>query len=677
VSVCEEVYQENNSPAGTGNVFEMAPGTCQTGGEFNSAWYVFTVQENGILNFTLQPNDNGDDYDWSLFEITDGGCAGINSGDSPEVSCNSYGETFGTQGPTGISSAQGGSGSSNGPGNSFGPPFNGDLNVTAGNVYALVVMNYSSTLNGYSLDFDGSTASIFDATPPEITAVDPGCDQSTLTVQLSENVPADLLTTGNISFETSNGTVNPVDVNYDSSPTSSFDIVMPAGFDYAGPITLVFNDPPADYCGNTLTASYDFSIDGPLDFTVTTTPACNGNNGGVEVVASGLGTACYYFSIDGVSQTAALCASVTNALLDAGTHVLVISADSSACTTNTTFAIEDVVVSIDLGESLNLCDLQTSLSPTYTGDDLIWNVDPAVSISGNGPFVFSVDDAGTFTIGATVSTNDCEAQDFVQITFNYPPEISISTNEASCYDNCDGSVTLDAVGYSSVIIEVAGLNYADNPITINNLCRGEYAAEITFAPGCTGSYVFEINSPDFLEANFTAEPWVTSTEHTTFDFTNLSAGATSFSWEMPDFPEMIESTENWSVTLPGIVGKYEVILTVENEAGCEAQKTSNIEIRDELQVFVPNAFTPNGDGINDVFYVSGTDIDPNHFELVIYNRWGAVVFYSTDPKAVWMGEFNADSAFYSPIEIYNYRISAVAQTTISSQIIKGNVVLIR
>jgi gliding motility-associated-like protein len=336
-----------------------------------------------------------------------------------------------------------------------------------------------------------------------------------------------------------------------------------------------------------------------------------------------------------------------------------------------------MVVSVDLGESLNLCDLQTSLSPTYTGDDLIWNVDPAVSVSGSGLYVFSVEDAGTFTIGATVSTNDCEAQDFVQITFNYPPEISIVPNAASCFENCDGSVVLDAVGYSSVNMNVAGTNYTGNPISIDNLCRGEYAAEVTFAAGCVGTYVFEIDSPDALTADFTTETWVTSTDNTTFDFINTSVGATSYLWEMPAFEDLIDSTEHWSVTLPGIVGVYDVILTVENEAGCMAQKTATVEIRDELQVFVPNAFTPNDDGINDVFYVAGTDIDPNHFELIIYNRWGGVVYYSTDPNAVWMGEYKDESAYYAPVEIYNYRISVVAQTTITSRIIKGNVALIR
>ncbi len=140
IPVCDETYVEDNSPTGTGQVFELAPGSCQTAGEFNSAWYVFTVQEAGVLNFILEPNDNDDDYDWSVYDITENGCAGINSGNSPEVSCNSYGVIGGNQGPTGISTAEGGSGTSNGPGDLNGPPFNADLNVQVGDVFALSVM---------------------------------------------------------------------------------------------------------------------------------------------------------------------------------------------------------------------------------------------------------------------------------------------------------------------------------------------------------------------------------------------------------------------------------------------------------------------------------------------------------------------------------------------------------
>lgn len=118
------------------------------------------MQEDGLLSFILTPNQVADDYDWAVFDISAGGCAGISAGGtSPEVACNSFGE-FGNNGATGISTAMGGTGASNGPGNANGPAFNADLPVTAGDTYALVVMNWTQSPYGYTLDFGFSTASL-------------------------------------------------------------------------------------------------------------------------------------------------------------------------------------------------------------------------------------------------------------------------------------------------------------------------------------------------------------------------------------------------------------------------------------------------------------------------------------------------------------------------------------
>jgi hypothetical protein len=115
IQLCGGVYTESSAPLGTGNVFEFT-GTCNQNLESASLWYTFTVQDPGNLSFVLDPANDFDDYDWGLFNITEGGCAGINAqdGTSPEVNCNSYGTFFGN-GQTGISTANGGTGTSNGP----------------------------------------------------------------------------------------------------------------------------------------------------------------------------------------------------------------------------------------------------------------------------------------------------------------------------------------------------------------------------------------------------------------------------------------------------------------------------------------------------------------------------------------------------------------------------------
>ncbi|MBV5346432.1 MAG: hypothetical protein JZU63_13440, partial [Rhodoferax sp.] len=160
-------------------------------GEENDVFYIITVQTSGILRFTLTPNNASNDYDWSLFNMTNAGCDQIYTNASTlQVSCNSYG-VAGTNGPTGISTALGNNLNCNGPGTS-GQKFNKDLKVLSGQTYVLNVSNWSATnQSGYTLDFSGSTASIFDITAATVDSIQQtvSCAGSdSLFIRFSENV---------------------------------------------------------------------------------------------------------------------------------------------------------------------------------------------------------------------------------------------------------------------------------------------------------------------------------------------------------------------------------------------------------------------------------------------------------------------------------------------------------
>ena len=77
--------------------------------------------------------------------------------------------------------------------------------------------------------------------------------------------------------------------------------------------------------------------------------------------------------------------------------------------------------------------------------------------------------------------------------------------------------------------------------------------------------------------------------------------------------------------------------------------------RQELQWFVPNSFTPNGDGVNDVFKIFTNAQDPEYFEMRVFNRWGEVMFESTDADKAWEGDFKGGE-YYLPDGVYTYYI---------------------
>lgn len=659
ISVCAGIYQENNSPQGTGNVFEQSPGSCQTFGEFNSAWYVFTVQEDGVLNFILDPNNQSDDYDWSLYDITTGGCAGINTGASTEVSCNSYGSFNFIQGPTGISSANGGSGNSNGPGEFAGPPFNEDLQVSEGHVFALVVMNFSATLNGYTLDFSNSTASIFDNEAPQILDYEVNCEHTSVTFTLSESLPNTGFTTSNISVFSNGEPVALTAVNTSGSTyIHEFTITSNAMSSVSGPVTLQFNTPATDVCGNELPAQYDFQLNGAMTVSYTTTPACSGLNGGIALQINHPGNPCPQATLGSTVLTAgADCSVFTGDAINAGTYTLTVVNQETGCVvTQNNVVIPNENLTVSAGTDLVSCGLSAELSGSAATGTFQWLPvagltfsnpnDPVTTISASVP--------GDYLITALVVNGDCEATDQMNVTLSAPPQIAIAPQDPSCFYACDGIVEISDPANPDISVVMNGQTLSGSPVSFQNLCPGEYAAQVTFAPGCFSSYSFVIGEAPSFEAEFDYSPIGATIETPQVFAVCTTPGPDSVHWELINADVELLSEPAIDFELPRLPGTYELKMTVFKHGGCEQSITRTIILRDLLFIFVPNSFTPNNDGINDYFLPS-ISYAPQLYELKIFNRWGQPVFETTDHTKPWMGEVGSGE-YYTQSDQYYWRL---------------------
>ena len=105
--------------------------------------------------------------------------------------------------------------------------------------------------------------------------------------------------------------------------------------------------------------------------------------------------------------------------------------------------------------------------------------------------------------------------------------------------------------------------------------------------------------------------------------------------------------------------------------GCNETDSVNVFVRGNL--YVPNAFTPDGDGLNDIFKAEGIDI--SEFKMEIFNRWGDLVFISENIRQGWDGS-NRSDGYYSPADIYQYRIVAREKQGDYFEL-KGHVTLLR
>ena len=156
----------------------------------------------------------------------------------------------------------------------------------------------------------------------------------------------------------------------------------------------------------------------------------------------------------------------------------------------------------------------------------------------------------------------------------------------------------------------------------------------------------EQSYPDYLTvhpkptANFEFGPQPTTLFDPKIQFKDLSSESV-VSWEW-NFADLASSTEqNPSYTFPSEdTGTYEVELNIISDKTCKNNIMYTVRIGAESNIYVPNSFTPNGDGLNDVFAPIGIGITPTEYSMVVYDRWGNLIYETNSLTKPWDGRVN-------------------------------------
>jgi gliding motility-associated-like protein len=226
------------------------------------------------------------------------------------------------------------------------------------------------------------------------------------------------------------------------------------------------------------------------------------------------------------------------------------------------------------------------------------------------------------------------------------PFVATMTSDYTIFQNLqsmtwssDNGQTQNILGSSSFIYPIAG---AYRPIL-----------EIVDINGCVYSDTLDnaINVLQSPVADFIMDPEDPYLPQTTIRFRDNSSNAATFLY---NFSNLGNSEEpNTEFTFPDERGVYFVELVVQNEIGCPDTIRKDLIIREELNIFIPNSFTPDGDGVNDIWRIQGTGFVNQNYELTILNRWGQPVFQSTDPNEPWLGDMQSNG-YYSQDSLYFY-----------------------
>ena len=330
-----------------------------------------------------------------------------------------------------------------------------------------------------------------------------------------------------------------------------------------------------------------------------------------------------------------------------GTYTLEVQDLLNGCEATATIVVEEDRVLPDLNiepiPELNcVTDIVTiDASNSSVGPDFTYNWTGASISSGQNTPAIEVAVAGQYELTITNTTSGCESTMLVDVEENEarPVGATLFMAEPSCYGERDGVLDVENVIGGTAPYYYA-INSQDNFTEINtydNLPAGEYTLIVQDVIGCEWDTLFQITEPEQVTADLGADQIIRLGEASEL-FVQTTGDVVAFEWT--DNGQAGPIDVQFREIEPVKTTTYVVVVT--NEAGCSGIDNIVVEVEDDARVYAPNAFSPNGDGINDFFTVY-TDIAATEVtSLVIFDKWGNQVFEKNNflpnmPELGWDG----------------------------------------
>ncbi len=469
---------------------------------------------------------------------------------------------------------------------------------------------------------------------------------SAINASISNSINSTCTTLGSATASGSNGTGS-----YTYSWSSGAQTTQTATGLAVGTYTVLVTD------ANGCTATATVAINGTSNPTANAGAVnvlCNGGNTGTAGVTAAGGFGTYTYSWNNTQNTQVATG------LTAGTYTVLVS-DANGCTATATVTVTEptaLTVNVTGGTSCSGA-LNGIVSATGGGGtpnyNYAWsNGQNTQSATGLSP--------GTYTVTVT-DANGCTATTTAQVTANVAPTVTFTADDTSgCVPLCV-NFTCTSVGINAWTWNFGDGSSNGTGALINHCYKtaGSFNVTLTITDlnGCTATLTKNayINVFPNVVAAFTASPQPTTILSPTITFTDLSTGGASvWSWTFGDLLNSTSSVQNPTFNYKDS-GCYNVQLIADNQYNCPDTADQVVCILGDYELFAPNAFTPDGNGLNDVWNVKGIGIDPNHFELWIFDRWGDLIFQTTDLFQGWNGKANGGKEIAQQ-DVYVWKVAA-------------------
>ncbi len=431
--------------------------------------------------------------------------------------------------------------------------------------------------------------------------------------------------TGTYTYEWSDGQLGP------------FAIGLTGGQSYSVLVT--------DANGCTTAGSITVSQPSPLITSITGTQiTCFGDSDATVTVNINGGSPPYSYNwspnADGQTTQTAVGLSI-------GTYLVTVT-DATGCADTGSYTIqqgEPLALSLSativecFGDSTGTATANPSGGSTPIGGiyDYAWS---------NGDSTQTIDSlaAGFYTVTVTDETG-CIIVDNVEVLQPDGPVISIAEIiDVSCYGGQNGRVILNTTGGTlPYFYSMDGINYQQSNI-FQSLTADDYQIFVRDFYDCAYTLNVTVSEPPELVVDAGEDITIEIGDSTQLEAITTALSDVTYTWTTFDDIEDLSCTDCPNpVASPAITSDFTV--TVQNSNGCEASDQVRIIVDKIVRTFVATAFTPNGDGANDAFYVQGGK-GISHVQMFrVYDRWGEKVFENREteinnPDAGWDGTLN-------------------------------------
>lgn len=585
----------------------------------SSFWYKFTCYQTGTLGFLISGINADDDYDWGLYDITGRNPNDVFSNSSLEISVNLYGITNGgtipfPNSPTGCKAGATGNVHCEGsaPSNT---PFNAMPTITVGHEYLLMVTNWTKSTAGYDLTFTGGTASITDPKEPHLLSSRAICDGTQAVIKTNKRMKCSSLAADGSDFFISPNV---------ASVTAAVGFGCSNGFDMDSIILTLSNPlPPGTYNivvkngtdGNTIRDNCDRQVpvgesipmivypQFPTPMDSVDKPGCAPDEIIVNFSKQLRYIKCSSIAADGsdfrITGTSAVTITGAAGVCDANGLTPVIKVKLSApIQTKGTYQII-LQTGSDGNTVINECG-----QPTAPGATVTFITKDTV----NADFTYNL------RYGCIRDTIDYFHDGRNEVNFW---KWNFDNNRISNLQN------------PQMIYATFG-NKTAQLIVSNGTCRDSSAVKT-------------ILLDNYLDARFEASAVVCPGDQAIFKDTSVG-NIINWNWNLGN-----GNISNGKQPAPQIYPYSNVIrdvpvrLIVTNNIGCSDTAIQTIKVVGNCYIAVPNAFTPNGDGLNDYLYPTNA-YKAKDLVFKIFNRFGQLMYSTTNWQYKWDGKFNGQAA---------------------------------